>query len=86
MSRLVEVPIYADCVWPGHIVSVLIYASVCALSLDFAYILFLVTFYTKAKVYSIFRLTICLVPSFETFACSAGKEIRVDDVVAAHAI
>ena len=83
MGRLVKMSINSNGVCFFDIVPVFVDTMICALCLEFAYVLFLVTFDTKAKVYSIFRLTIRLVPNFETFARSAGKKVRVDDVVAA---
>ena len=86
MVRLVKMSINSNGVWFPDVVPVFVDSTICALCLELAHVLFLVAFDTKAKVYSIFCLTICLVPDFETFACSAGKEICVYDVVAAHAI
>ena len=86
MARLVEMSIDGDGIRSSDIVPMFIDPTIGALGLEISHVLFLVALDTKAKVYCIFRLTIRLMSDLETFACSAGKEIRVDDVVAAHAI
>ena len=83
MARLGEMSIDGNGVWSTDVVSVFIDPSIGALGLQLPHVLLLVTFDTKAEVYSIFRPAIRLMSDLEAFTCSASERIRVYYVFAA---